>query len=291
MICVTRSQRKPYTDHPAWQQVEHVTCDRTAEEQAGSFGSTIRALGAEVVVDLTCYTLQSAQHLADALRGAVGHFLHCGTIWIHGHCREVPATEEQSRNPISDYGRRKLAIEDYLLGEARNSGFPATVLHPGHLVGPGWNPLTPAANFNLGVFADLARGRTVSLPNLGLETLHHVHADDVAQAFSLAVANRAASVGEGFHVVSPAAVTLRGYAEAVSEWFGSEADLRFLPWQEWRQTVTEKDAAVTWDHIARSPNCSIAKAQRLIGYKPRYRSLDAVRESLMWLVAQGAIEA
>ena len=58
---------------------------------------------------------------------------------------------------------------------------PATVLHPGHLVGSGWPPINPAGNFNPGVFANLRGGRSVRLPNFGLETLHHVHADDVAQ--------------------------------------------------------------------------------------------------------------
>ena len=31
-----------------------------------------------------------------------------------------------------------------LLAEARRTGFPATALHPGHIVGPGWAPLNPA---------------------------------------------------------------------------------------------------------------------------------------------------
>jgi nucleoside-diphosphate-sugar epimerase len=43
---------------------------------------------------------------------------------------------------------------------------------------------------------------------------------------------------------------------------------------------------VTWDHIAHSPNCSIAKARKLLGYEPRYSSLEAVRESLDWLIEQ-----
>ena len=52
------------------------------------------------------------------------------------------------------------------------------------------------------------------LPNLGMETVHHVHADDVAQAFMLAMTNWSGSIGESYHVVSPAALTLRGYAES-----------------------------------------------------------------------------
>jgi nucleoside-diphosphate-sugar epimerase len=90
--------------------------------------------------------------------------------------------------------------------------------------------------------------------------------------------------------VSPAAVSLADYAESVGRWFGREARIRFLPWSEWCSLVSEKDAKITWDHIARSPNCSIGKAQRQIGYQPRYTSLEAIRESLTWLVAHGMIQ-
>jgi len=151
-------------------------------------------------------------------------------------------------------------------------------------------PLNPAANFNPVVFADLAAGREISLPNLGRETLHHVHADDVAQAFMKAMANWSTACGESFHVASPAAVSLAGYAETVGRWFGHEARIRFVPWEQWRALVSAKDANITWDHIARSPNCSIRKAQRLLDYQPRFRSLEAVRDSLLWLIARGMIQ-
>ena len=286
VICVSRSLRQPYVTHGGWRHVEHVVIDR----KAGGFGGKIAGLKPDVVIDLICYTLEEAQEMVEALRGTVQHFLHCGTIWVHGPSVEVPVTEEQPRRPFGDYGCRKAAIEKFLLHEARINGFPATVLHPGHLVGPGWTPLNPAANFNPRIFTDLALGNEVALPNLGMETVHHVHADDVAQAFVNSMAHWAAAVGESFHVVSPAAMTLRGYAEMVANWFGKEARLRFLPWEEWRQTVSEKEAATTWDHIARSPNCSIEKARRAIGYAPRYRSMEAVTEALGWVVDRGLVE-
>jgi len=113
--------------------------------------------------------------------------------------------------------------------------------------------------------------------------LHHVHADDVAQAFVKAIESWPNAVGNSFHICSPAAVSMMGYAEAVASWYGHEARVRFLPWEEWRQCASEKDAMITWDHIARSPIYSIEKARRLLGYEPRYRSLEAVRESLSLL--------
>jgi nucleoside-diphosphate-sugar epimerase len=136
----------------------------------------------------------------------------------------------------------------------------------------------------------LAKGEELSLPNFGLETVHHVHADDVAQLFMSAIAHWSASVGEAFHAVSPAAITLRGYAEAMAAWFGREPKLRFLPWQKWKDRQNELEAEQTYDHIAHSPNCSIAKAQRMLGYRPRYRSIESVCESVSWLIERGIVQ-
>lgn len=289
VVNVSRGRRDPYQPHAAWSKVETVHADRDTEEAAGTFAARIRALEADVVIDLICFRPDSARLLADALRGAVQHFLHCGTIWVHGPSVRVPTTEEEPRRPFGAYGERKAAIETYLLDQARRHGFPATILHPGHIVGPGWAPLNPEGHFNPAVFTRLAQGETVCLPNLGLETVHHVHADDVAQAFVKAIAHRSAAVGEAFHVVSPAALTLRGYAERMSAWFGHEPRIEFLPWDQWRGRVSESEAAATWDHIAHSPNCSIEKARRLLGYQPRYESLEAVQESVSWLLRNPAV--
>ncbi len=284
VICVSRQSRSPYHPHKAWQSVKQVTLDRAAAEQAGDFANEIRALAPDAVIDLIGFTLQSTQTLVEALRGEVGHFLHCGTIWVHGHSEQVPTTESQPRRPFGEYGIQKAAIERYLLAEAHQRSFPATVLHPGHIVGPGWAPLNPAGHFNPQVFAKLARGAEVILPNLGLETVHHVHADDVAQGFMRALANWSSAVGESFHVVSPGALTLRGYAEAMAAWFGQPAQLRFVSWEAWQKTATEDEIQSTWDHIAHSPNCSIEKARRLLNYQPRYTSLQAVQEAVEWLI-------
>lgn len=291
VINVTRGQRQPYVPHAAWKSVKQIEADRETEDQAGTFASRIEALKPDVVIDLICFTRDSAAQIVEALSGKIQHFLHCGTIWVFGHSTVVPATEDLPMRPFGDYGIQKAAIETYLLSEARRSGFPASVLRAGHIVGPGYVPLNPAGNFNPQVFTQIARGESLALPNLGLETVHHVHAADVAQGFVRMIATRTSSIGESFHIVSPSAITLRGYAEAVYSWFGHEPKLEFLPWPEWRSTIAEADANATWDHIAHSPNASIAKAQRLLGYWPRYSSLQAVYEALQWLIANGVVQA
>lgn len=277
---ISRGEREPYLPHEAWSAVRHIEIDRAVEENAGTFGSRIAALDADAVVDLICFTPPSAQQLVDALKPRQTLLLHCGTMWVHGRPTTVPVTEDMPRHPFGDYGIKKAAIEELLLDATRRGDARATILHPGHLVGPGWNPVNPAGHFNPDVFTRIARGEVLVLPNEGMETVHHVHADDVAQAFELALTHPEHAVGASFHVVSPAPMTLREYAEAVFAHFGQEPRLEFLPWEDWRHTVTEEEAAATWDHIAHSPHGSIAKARQRLGYAPRYASLEAVIESL-----------
>src|SRR4051812_6196112 len=97
VIAISRGQREPYQTHAAWNSVRQIQMDRDAGDKAGTFGRAVRDLKPDVVIDMICFTLDSAKQLVDALRGQVQHFLHCGTIWIYGPSVQVPATEEQPR--------------------------------------------------------------------------------------------------------------------------------------------------------------------------------------------------
>jgi len=279
VVAVSRGTRRPYHDAPEWQSAEQVTMDRAAAERDASFGNAIAALRGDSVVDLICFHEDSATHLVNALRGRVEMLVHCGTLWVHGVPRERPYDESVLREPFGDYGIRKSRIERFLL-DAAAGGFPATVLHPGHITGPGWAPINPVGHLDTRVFDALARGDRITLANDGLATLQHVHADDVAQAFARALSHREVAIGEAFHIAAAEPVTLRGYAEAAAGWFGKEAHLDFLPWDEWRLTVGERDAALTRDHMLHSPHASIDKARRLLGFEPRYTALAAAREAV-----------
>jgi nucleoside-diphosphate-sugar epimerase len=289
VISVSRQKRKPYSEHAAWQDVKQVVIDRVEADKKKSFGRQISKLSPDIVIDMICFAPESARLIVEGLHEKVQHFLHCGTIWVHGFSEQVPTDESQFRKPFGDYGINKAAVESWLLSYSRKTGFPATILHPGHIVGPGWIPLNPAGNFNPEVYKKLASGTELALPNLGMETVHHVHAEDVAQAFIKAINYRNNAVGESFHVVSSQAVTLRGYATAMASWFGKDANLKFLPWGKWKLTVSEQDADATWDHIAHSPNCSIEKARKMINYNPRYTSLQAVQEAVRYLIQKKLI--
>jgi len=288
VININRKQR-PYHEQAAWTKVQMLSMDRSAEEAAGTFGRRITDLEPHVVIDLIGYTLDSVRQLVEALREKVFHYVFCGTLWVHGAAVVVPIPETAPRHPIGDYGIAKARIEAWLHEQACGS-FPVSIIHPGHIVGPGWTPVNPQGNFNPVVFERLARGEEIALPHWGLETLQHVHADDVAQGIMLVVGQRNQALGESFHIATPTALTWRGYAEAIAAWFGRDARLRFLPWEEWKAQAEPEDAIQTERHLLHSTFCSVQKAQRVLGYHPRYTPLQAVRESLEWLVTHKIVK-
>lgn len=289
VITMSRGARAPYHASREWDAVTSVTVDRDAEDAAGTFGERVAALDADVVVDLICFTSASARQLVDALRKTRPLLVHCGTIWVHGPALRVPVTEDEPRTAYGEYGTGKAEIEALLHRETRSGGVPSVVLHPGHISGPGWPVITPAGNLDPSVWTALALGKSLPLPDHGLGVLNHVHADDVAQAFELAL-SRPAAIGASFHVVAEQAMTLRGLATGVARWFGREPAMDFVDWPEFERRVGASHAEVTREHTFRGMTASIARAREVLGYVPRYSTLDALHEALTWLVAHGEVE-
>jgi nucleoside-diphosphate-sugar epimerase len=285
VVAISRGTREPYAPAPEWRAVERITDDR---ETAG-FEDRVAAVGADAVIDMVCFTPEEAQRLVDALRPARPLLLHCGTIWVHGPAARVPVTEDEPRTAYGEYGTGKAAIEALLQRETLAGGVPSVILHPGHISGPGWNVVTPAGNFDNDVWRKLATGEPLPLPGLGLGTVHHVHADDVAQAFERAL-KRPEAIGSSFHVVAEQAMTLRGLAYGAAAWWGREPNIEYVDWPEFERRVGAQHAESTRAHVGRGISASIERAKAVLGYAPRYSVLEALREAVAWLAAEGRLD-
>jgi nucleoside-diphosphate-sugar epimerase len=219
---ITRRKSKPYKEDAAWREVENITLDRE-KETGGEFERRISAIGADIVVDLINFTLESTKHMTEALRKTnLSHYLFCSSIWAHGKATIMPVIEDQPRFPLDEYGMQKAKCEEYLHNLYRQEGFPETAVLPGQISGPGWVIMNPVGNHDYWVFDKIRRGEEIALPNFGMETLHHVHADDVAQVFFNAITHRKPALGESFHAVGSESITLLGYAQAMYRYFGQE---------------------------------------------------------------------
>src|SRR3954452_4833497 len=275
VVVVSRRSRQPYRVDPVWREVELVTCDRVAAEKDGTFGSLVAGLRPDAVVDLMCFTPAQAEQLVLALDGQ--HVVHTGSVWSYGRSALVPTAEDAPKNPYGAYGVNKLAIEQYLMGQDR---VRATVVHPGHISGPGSMAIGPAGTLDPAVTDPLRADVSCLLADRGGETIHHVHAEDVASLRQACLEQPDAADGESFNSVCTQALTLRGYAKLVARHFGHEPRLEFAPWAEFASRIDQAEADTSMEHIGRAPLFSMDKARDLLGFVPRHSVENTVLESI-----------
>ena len=104
------------------------------------------------------------------------------------------------------------------------------------------------------------------------ELVRHLNEDERMSEFDFAL-----------QFLDPVQMTHGGERREASYWVENAA----VEWNEFERRVGSEHAAATLDHIDRSITASIDRSRSILGYAPRYSSLEALRESLRWLVEHG----
>ena len=218
-IAITRKMTPPYEDAPAWHIVKRELLDRV---NTLDFIQKLKAMEPDIIVDLVNFNITDTPKIVDGFRHTnLSHYLYYSSCWAHGMAETIPFNPDDIRKePIDDYGKDKFASEMYLKDQFRQNGFPATVIMPGQISGPGWTIINPWGNTSMRVFQDIADGKEIALPNFGQEILHPVHGFDVAQVFFNAITHRNQAIGETFDAESATHITLYGFAKHMYAYFG-----------------------------------------------------------------------
>lgn len=291
---ITRREPRPYAWDPAWNRVTKVFLDRSADPD---FAAKIAEMNPDIVVDLISFDVRDTVEMAQALqKSGCSHYLYCSSCWAHGISEVLPLNPDDLRKePFDEYGKNKFASELYLKDLYRREGFPATVIMPGQIAGPGWDITGPWANTRYEPFQMAADGNEIRLPNFGMETIHHVHGYDVAQVFFKAITHRNQALGETFDAQSGGAITLYGYAKLLFEFFGREPKITCIPWEEWKAYVLnltgdEHQVQESYYHMLRSGGgYNISKEEKLLDYHPRYSNVETIKLAVQSYVDRGII--
>lgn len=285
---ITRGQHKPYEDNSGWDKVKSIVLDRKSE----NFEKNIAEQNADIVIDLINFNINDTVNIAEALKKTnCKHYLYCSSCWARGVADCLPfKSGEETGTPLCAYGKDKLASERYLCEQYKQNGFPATCIRPGQISGAGWDIISPWGNLSKEPFKRIAKGEEIYLPNFGMETIHHVHAYDVAQVFYNAVTYRENALGEVFEAASGASVTLYGYAKLMYEFFGKEPEIKFLSWDKWCEYEgNAEECEHTYLHIARSGCYDIEKEKLLLNYKPKYTNIETIKLAVQSYIDRGLI--
>jgi dihydroflavonol-4-reductase len=226
------------------------------------------------------------EHLLQAAaRAGVRRFVHTSTVGVHGDVRDPPADEASPISPADVYQATKAEAEALALEYHRRHGLPVAVVRPGAIYGPGETRL-------LKLFRAIARGR-YAVVGSGRATYHPVFIDDLLQGFLLAL-DRPAAVGEAFIIAGARAVSQDELAALIARHTGG----RVLPFHvpawplQWAGDLCEALCVPFGlepplhrrrvDFWTKNRAFSIAKAERMLGYRPQVELEDGIARTAAW---------
>ena len=278
VVAVMRGNRTPYGwTEETMQKITVIKTDRASFIENGMLAD----LDVDVVCDLIAYDIDSVKALTAQIKNNA-FYLQVGSIWTYENKIYLPVDENHPKNSEQTYGKQKGIIEDYLLGLAKEGKLRACVVHPGHISGKEWQPINPQGNLDISVFDKIKKGEEIVLPFLGLNTVQHIHAYDLAQIIYACICKQDIANGEAFIAVAERAMTLRAICEELYAHYGQKPNLRYVEWEEFVQIVGERQADITMDHVFHSPCCTVEKAQKMLGLKMKYSIMDIFYEYLAY---------
>jgi nucleoside-diphosphate-sugar epimerase len=205
--------------------VKHLVGDRNDK----SFETFFKGRPFDVVMDMICFTPSQAEASVRAFGERCEHFIFCSTVCTYG-VRVPPNVlidESFPQEPISDYGRNKLACEQIFRRADESGKFNATVIRPSCTYGPG-SPLIDQLEFDPVAWDRIERGLPVLCAGDGLGLWVATHRDDVGKLFAYA-AMESHTFGKSYNATRDEVFTWRDYHRDVASALGERAKVIFMP--------------------------------------------------------------
>jgi nucleoside-diphosphate-sugar epimerase len=205
-------------------------------------------------VDGTLKVLESMRHV-----DSVKRFLFTSSSFVYGHFKYHPADEVHPLVPIDVYGGTKLTGETLTQAYCREFGVAYTIIRPSAVYGFG----DPNWRVSHILVRDALLGKPLTLDGGGTAVLDFSYIKDVARGFFLAIHSGKAE-NEIFNITRGEGRSVREFAEVIK---------RYVP--DAKLVVTPPD-----DSRPKRGALDISKARSQLGYNPRYRIEDGIREYL-----------
>ena len=266
----TRGRQTPYA--AAVSGFPRITGDKT---DAAFLKKTILGGGYDAVIDSV--PQPEVIRTLTALKDHYGRYLHCGSTGVYTPLQYLPADEEHPfAGHVYEGFEGKVASDRSALEAMKNEGLKATILRPCCIAGPGKLPLDNLGGRRSGFIPDILKGIPLDLPGEGNALLQIVHVGDLGRAFALA-AERPESCGEVINICGKKAVTLKKYCGINARALGREAVINLMNFDAMIAKYGEGiRGGLTFlvEHMC----FDISKAERLLGFVPRYTLEEAVAE-------------
>jgi nucleoside-diphosphate-sugar epimerase len=218
-----RAQRKNNITSGA---VRQITGDRN---DFNAFEKQFAGEKFDVVMDMVCFKAEQAESAVRAFSGKCGQFIFCSTVCTYGV--KIPPTvlvdETFPQEPISEYGRNKVACEKVFLAAHAKGAFKTTIVRPSCTYGPGGR-LIDNLEFNPPTWDRIERGLPVLCSGDGLGLWVATHRDDCGKLFAYAAMNPK-TYGQSYNATRDENFTWQDFYREAAQAIGKPAKVLFMP--------------------------------------------------------------
>jgi nucleoside-diphosphate-sugar epimerase len=219
--------------------------------------------------------------LLEAMRAVgVRRLVYASSSAVFGVPAKNPVDETMAPRPAEAYGRAKLAGERLIASAAEAGTVEATILRPRTILGPG----------RLGIFHILfdwvAEGRNIPVLGAGDNVYQFVHSADVADLCVRAARRSEFGV---YHCGAASYGTMRDTLEALCSHAGTGSRVVSLPAGVARAAMRVSStlrlsplAHYHWLMYGESLYFDIGRAERELGWKPRWSNVEMICQSYDW---------
>jgi nucleoside-diphosphate-sugar epimerase len=186
----------------------------------------------DVVIDMICFNPDQARASVAAFGGQCEQFIFCSTVCTYGV--KVPPTvlvdETFPQEPISGYGRDKVACEKIFM-EAHAAGtFKTTIVRPSCTYGPGGS-LIDNIEFAPAAWDRIEKGLPILCSGDGLGLWVYTHRDDCGKLFAYAAMNPK-SYGQSYNATRDQNMTWAANIAEIAKAIGRPAQVLYMP-KDW----------------------------------------------------------
>jgi nucleoside-diphosphate-sugar epimerase len=217
-----------------------------------------------------------------AFQHGVDRLIHISSTAVYGIPDHHPLLEEDKLDGVGPYGEAKILAEEVCL-DYRRRGMCVTIIRPKSFVGPE----------RLGVFAllyDWAKdGKNFPMLGSGNNRYQLLDVEDLCQAIYLCTTVDADKANDTFNIGAKEFATMREDYQAVLDRAGYGKKVRGLPATPaiWTLRLLERlklSPLYKWVYETASKDSfvSIEKAERVLGYKPKYSNKQALIRNYEW---------
>lgn len=281
---LTRGLKRDFTDDVAG--IQRIVADKNDE---AAMASVLRG-GYTHVIDSV--PTEASLELVYKYASSLTHYLHCSSTGGYAPLRTIPANETSPYLGFQGKGwNGKRLVDAHALQRFALDGFPATVIRPCYITGPGKLPLDNLGGRREDFIRDIIEERPLDLPDNGLSLLQPIHVSELARSFRLAAERPRISIGQIYNICLDHAFTLNRYLEITAAAFGKKPNINYMSVDDilakYGSSVDETGLRFLATHMC----FDISKARRDLGFEPRMTPEEAVVETALWAAReQGGIK-